>query len=115
MKKVISLLALLFLTGVFSVHAQELTARQQEIVDQYDLRLDDHRSVEFTTDVSNAHAQYPDVKTAIEAFFTTQLKRDYTRLAITNTEGSYFDQTLSILDLIDLYIELTPNETLPNE
>ncbi len=115
MKKSTILLILLF-AGAFQSIAQQVTPQQQAVLNDFGVSVNDHRGVEFTTDSTNIHATYNDVKTAIEAFFASPVKRDFTRIRINNSVTQvYYNGPLDVIDLANIYLQVTNNQTTPNE
>lgn len=116
MTKFITLLALFILVGINQSYAQQITPQQQNVLNNFDVSATDHRGVEFTADTTNIHATYTNVKTAIEAFFADPIKRDFTRIRINNNiNQAYYNSPLGVMDLVNIYIEITTDQTLSNE
>lgn len=109
------LLPLLILLGSIHTYAQELLPEQEAILTLYDLQADDHRGVEFQLASATNPAQYSDIASAIEDYFTTAIKRDYTILTVTTGEVQYLQTPLSILDLVNIYLSLTQINDPSNE
>ena len=102
------LLAFCLITGCYSV-AQEITPQQQVILEQFELSAADHRGVEFQLENATNQAQYPDMKTALEGYFTTAVKRDYVIITVASGDPTYLNTPMGILEQINLYLELTNN------
>ncbi len=115
MKKLNILAVLLFLFVANSNFAQTLSSDQQSILDQFGLEANDHRSAEFQLTSASRSASYPNLKNAIEVFFSTSIKRDYTVICVNTGNPSNFNQVYSILELVDLYISLSNDQTYENE
>jgi hypothetical protein len=91
-------------------------SEQQEILNEFGLSINDHRGVIFTSDPSIAQSQFPNGTEAITGFFGTTVKRDLTYINVIDQKGLPINEPLSVIDLVDLYIELTnENQIEENE
>lgn len=109
------LLLLTLLFGSRLVLSQELDPNQEGIYLLYDLQLEDHRGVEFQLSTAQNPAQYADIATAIEGFFTTAIKQDFTLIIVSSGDPEYLQKPLSILDLVNIYLSLNQTNDPSNE
>jgi hypothetical protein len=103
------LLLLALLIAGAATYAQEISTEQQNILAQYDLNPQDHRGIEFQLASASNPAQYPTIQSAIEGFFTTAVKKDYTVLTVSSGDPQYLNTPFGILDLVNMYINLSNN------
>lgn len=108
------LLTLFLLTG-YSTVAQNISIEQQNILNQFDLSSNDHRGIEFQLASATNPAQYINLISAIEGFFSSPVKRDYNILIVSTAQAEYLNTPMGIMELVDLYINLNENNNPGNE
>lgn len=99
---------IIFFLLIFSVtnsYAQVWTEQELKIVEEFSLDIKDHRGVIFyNSEEGSCTELYESLDQAIVDFFMKTVKRDITKICVSQIDDSLVGVSLDIRELIQLYL-----------
>lgn len=109
-KTTITLIFSCFITILSYCQSPVWTSEQLTVLEKYGLSRDDNRGVVFYfSKAPECKVEKNTIEEALEAFFTTGVRRDITEICILNSDEdkSLGGLTLDIYQIVNLYLEVS--------